>query len=90
MTSSLGSIIRQKAHRTQESTFLTITDILQRVLKDASQQPDGKIPLMRLEYRSCGPCGVWGASPFQSVDVLLFPNWQFSELHILGILMEAP
>ena len=31
---------------------------------------------MRLEHRSCGPRGVWGASPFQSVDVLLFPNWQ--------------
>ena len=61
-------------HRPQESTLLTVTDLLWGILNDTHEQPAQETHgarAGRLLRRSSCPSGVWGAPP-QRHDVFLF------------------
>ena len=90
----LGSYNLPKGSQNLGKHF-TITDTLQRVLKDASQQPGRKIPTMRLEHRNCGPLstGIVESEVYHPPRVPMcycLPIGKFSELHILGMFMQGP
>lgn len=69
----------------------TFTGLLKDVIKDADEQPDGKIHRVRPERVVMAGASApwsWGASPSWDMDV--FPTWKVSEPHATGILERLP